>query len=34
MHVFESIPWFIPVKRIESYYKMDDSEHVFCSYPC
>lgn len=24
----------IPIKRIESYYKMDDSEHVFCSYPC
>jgi len=34
MHKFECIPWFIPVKRIESYYKMDDSEHVFCSYPC
>jgi len=34
MHPFESIPWMIPVKRIEGYYKMDDSEHVFCSYPC
>jgi hypothetical protein len=34
MHPFESIPWMIPIKRIEGYYKMDDSEHVFCSYPC
>ena len=34
MHKFESIPWMIPIKRIESYYKMDDSEHVFCSYSC
>lgn len=34
LHAFDAVPWMIPIKRIENYYKMDDSDHVFCSYGC